>query len=79
MKLEFFTGAATLLLGLALDSFGACVIGTFFVLLVAADAVPRWMRHEVETWRRVVRHEDINQLGLRRIDDRHTNRGSHVA
>lgn len=57
MKLELFTGIGTLAFGVVFDSFAACVVGTFFVLLVAVDVVPRWIRHEITTWRRVVRHE----------------------
>jgi hypothetical protein len=69
MKLEFFTGVGTLAFGLVFDSFGACVVGLFFVLLVVVEVVPTWLRRELHLWRAVT-HHDFDQPGLARVDDR---------
>lgn len=69
MKVEFFFGVAGLLLSLAMNNAGVACIGGFFILLVAVEKVPAWIRHEVRMYRRVVKH-DFDQVGLAHIDDR---------
>lgn len=69
MKLEFFFGAGCLIFGLVESSFGPCVVGTFFLLLVAVEVVPTWLRREYRLWRAVTRH-DFDHSGLARVDDR---------
>lgn len=69
MKLEFFFGAGCLALGLLTHGFGLCVVGVFFILVVAVEVIPAWIRHEIRLWRKTVRH-DFDHTGLQRVDER---------
>jgi hypothetical protein len=70
MIVELFFGAGVFVVGLVAANAGMAIIGLFFVLLVIVELVPAWLRRELRLWRRVVRHEDLNQVGLERVDDR---------